>query len=102
MTRIAVNALGRTGRVMLREHLDARYQDIDVVAINDLTGIDILAYLLRYDAVHGRLQHPLEVTGDQMVLPGRNIRVLSQVDPAQLPWRELQNNLSSRARRPSP
>ena len=102
MTRIAINALGRTGRVMLREHLDARYQDIDVVAINDLTGIDNLAYLLRYDAVHGRLQHPLEVTGDQMVLPGRNIRVLSQVDPAQLPWRELQNNLRSSARRLSP
>jgi len=88
MTRIAINGFGRIGRNTLRALL-ARDSSLEVVAINDLTDPEALAHLLRYDSSLGRLNHPVSVDGDVLVVAGRRIRVLAERDPAQLPWAEL-------------
>lgn len=88
MTRIAINGFGRIGRNVLRALLE-RDDDLDVVAINDLTEPATLAHLLRYDSTAGRLGRPVEVDGDALVVDGRRIRVLAERNPADLPWAEL-------------
>ncbi|TAJ46116.1 MAG: type I glyceraldehyde-3-phosphate dehydrogenase [Herbiconiux sp.] len=88
MTRIAINGFGRIGRNTLRALL-ARDSSLEVVAINDLTDPEALAHLLRYDSSQGRLNHPVSVDGDVLVVAGRRIQVLAERDPAQLPWAEL-------------
>ncbi|MCU1526690.1 MAG: gapA, partial [Frondihabitans sp.] len=88
MTRIAINGFGRIGRNTLRALLE-RDSDLEVVAVNDLTSIDTLAHLLKYDSSLGRLGRPVEVDGDTLVVEGRRIRVLAEREPASLPWGEL-------------
>jgi glyceraldehyde 3-phosphate dehydrogenase len=86
--RAAINGFGRIGRNILRA---AKRHDasIDFVAVNDITDNRTLAHLLRYDSVHGRYPGTVEVSGDGLVVDGDTIRVLSQRDPAQLPWGDL-------------
>ncbi|WP_033337469.1 type I glyceraldehyde-3-phosphate dehydrogenase [Catenuloplanes japonicus] len=88
MTRIAVNGFGRIGRSFLRALLE-RDSALEVVAINDLTAPATSAHLLKYDSTMGRLGRPVEVDGSTLVVDGRRIQVLSERDPANLPWREL-------------
>jgi len=88
MTKIAINGFGRIGRNTLRALL-ARDTELEVVAINDLTAPETLAHLLRYDSSLGRLDRPVEVDGDSLVVDGRRIRVLAEREPANLPWAEL-------------
>ena len=87
-TRVAINGFGRIGRNILRA---ARKADagFDFVAVNDLTDNDTLAHLLRYDSVHGRYQGTVKATGDGLDVDGDSIRVLSEKDPARLPWKDL-------------
>ena len=87
--RVAINGFGRIGRNVLRYAKQSDAGDLDFVAVNDLTDAGTLAHLLRYDSVHGRypgdvrvVEHGLEVDGDELV-------VLSERDPADLPWDEL-------------
>lgn len=89
MKRVAINGMGRTGRVMLRRWLAGDAADIDIVAVNDIIAVDNLAYLLRYDSVHGRLPWPISVVGDSLRIGERSIRCFSCRDPRELPWREL-------------
>ncbi|MEZ5558296.1 MAG: type I glyceraldehyde-3-phosphate dehydrogenase [Pseudomonadales bacterium] len=89
MKRIAINGMGRTGRVMLRRWLSGAAPELEIVAVNDLAGIDNLAYLLRYDSVHGRLPWQLATDGDRLRIGERSVLCLQQPDPAQLPWRAL-------------
>jgi glyceraldehyde 3-phosphate dehydrogenase len=86
--RVAINGFGRIGRNMLRyaKQTDAA---IEFVAINDLTDNKTLAHLLRYDSVHGRYGGKVEVSGDGLTVDGEQIRILSEKDPAQLPWKDL-------------
>jgi len=86
--RVAINGFGRIGRNFLRA---AKVEgiDVDVVAVNDLTDTASLALLLRYDSVHGRFKGDVAVDGDDLVIDGRTVRVLSERDPADLPWAEL-------------
>jgi glyceraldehyde 3-phosphate dehydrogenase len=86
--RVAINGFGRIGRNMLRyaKQTDAA---IEFVAINDLTDNKTLAHLLRYDSVHGRYDGKVEVSGDGLTVDGEQIRILSEKDPAQLPWKDL-------------
>jgi glyceraldehyde 3-phosphate dehydrogenase len=86
--RVAINGFGRIGRNVLRAARD-RAQDVEVVALNDLTAADVNAHLLRYDSVHGRYPGSVEVRGDALVVDGREIKVLSERDPAALPWSDL-------------
>jgi glyceraldehyde 3-phosphate dehydrogenase len=87
-TRVAINGFGRIGRNILRAA--KKYgADLDFVAVNDLTDNKTLAHLLRYDSVHGRYDGTVELTADGLSVDGDEIRVTSEKDPAQLPWKDL-------------
>ncbi|MBL3686523.1 type I glyceraldehyde-3-phosphate dehydrogenase [Leucobacter zeae] len=86
--RIAINGFGRIGRGVLRALL-AQGSDLEVVAINDLTDAPTLAHLLARDSLYGKLEAPVAVDGDELVVGDRRIRILAERDPARLPWGEL-------------
>ena len=91
-TTIGINGFGRIGRLVLRSVLERRAAggtDIDVVAVNDLTDAATLAHLLKYDSVHGVLREDVRVEGDAIHVGGDSFRVLSERDPANLPWGDL-------------
>ncbi len=85
--RIAINGFGRIGRVIFR--LIEQCDDLEVVAINDLTDPETLAHLLEWDSVHRRFDADVSVEGSSIVVNGRKIATSAERDPAQLPWREL-------------
>jgi len=86
-TKIGINGFGRIGRNVFRAALNN--PNVEVVAINDLTDGKMLAHLLKYDSVHGRLDAQVEATEDAIIVNGKSIKVTAQRDPAQLPWGEL-------------
>ncbi|MBB5173460.1 type I glyceraldehyde-3-phosphate dehydrogenase [Texcoconibacillus texcoconensis] len=86
-TKVGINGFGRIGRNVFRAALNN--PDVEVVAVNDLTDADMLAHLLQYDTVHGTLEEKVEVSGDNLVVGGNEIKVLAERDPANLPWGEL-------------
>ncbi|AMV72097.1 type I glyceraldehyde-3-phosphate dehydrogenase [Desulfuromonas carbonis] len=85
--RIAINGFGRIGRNVFRAAFN--HGAMEVVAINDLTDAATLAHLLKYDSVHGTFAPNVEVSGDDLSVAGKTVRVLRQRDPAALPWKEL-------------
>jgi len=89
MTRIAINGFGRIGRNTLRALIARGGDDLEVVAVNDLTAPDTLAHLFRYDSALGPFAGTVEVDGDTLVIDGRRVRVLASREPADLPWGEL-------------
>jgi len=85
--RVGINGFGRIGRVVYRcAHGDP---DIEVVAVNDLTDAKTLAHLLKYDSTHGRFKGTVKAGDGALVVDGREIKVLAEKDPAQLPWKDL-------------
>ena len=87
MARIAINGFGRIGRGFMRAaHGRA---GIEIVAVNDLASPENLAYLLKYDTVYGRAAFPVSSSDKSLVVDGKNIPVLSERDPAKLPWRDM-------------
>ena len=88
MTRIGINGFGRIGRNYLRAAL-AQNSDLEIVAVNDLSDPAGLAHLLKYDSITGRLGAAVSVDGDNIVVNGKNIKVLAERDPANLPWQDL-------------
>ena len=89
MTRIAINGFGRIGRNTLRALLARDGDDLEVVAVNDLTAPETLAHLFRYDSALGPFAGTVEVDGDTLVIDGRRVRVLAETTPAELPWGDL-------------
>lgn len=89
MTRVAINGFGRIGRNVFRIIATRPDSDIEVVAINDLSDDDILAYLLEYDSVMGRFNQDVSVTDGVMTAGDHEVKMLVERDPAQLPWAEL-------------
>lgn len=87
MKKVAINGFGRIGRMCFRSLIQA--ENVEVVAINDLTDVPTLAHLLKYDSVHGKLAAKIEVNGDSIVINGKSVRVYAQKDPASLPWGDL-------------
>lgn len=87
--KVAINGFGRIGRLVYRIIALEHTSEIDVVAINDLVPPANLAYLLKYDSVHGRSGLKIEVDGDFLIVNGHRIKVLSEKDPTKLPWKEL-------------
>jgi len=85
--RVAINGFGRIGRSLFRI-LSAR-DDIDVVALNDVTENETLAYLLRYDSIHGRYAGTVTLEDDHLVAGTQRVKLFSEKDPAKLPWGEL-------------
>ena len=87
--KLGINGFGRIGRLVLRAILERNLDTFDVVAVNDLTDAKTLAHLFKYDSVHGVFPGHVGVDGDHLVIGGDRFRVLSERDPASLPWGEL-------------
>lgn len=85
--KLAINGFGRIGRVVFREAM--KHDDVEVVAINDLTDAAQLAHLLKYDSVHGIYEGEVSAEGDSIVVNGKKIKVSAEKDPSKLPWGEL-------------
>lgn len=88
MTKLAINGFGRIGRLALRRILESG-SELEVVAINDLTDNDDLAYLLKYDSAQGRFPYSVQVQGDDLVVDGKAIKSYAEKDASKLPWGEL-------------
>lgn len=87
LMKVAINGFGRIGRLTFRNLLT--HDNIDVVAINDLTDPDTLAHLLKYDSAHGRFPGDISIEDDSLIVNGRKIKVLAERDPKALPWGDL-------------
>jgi glyceraldehyde 3-phosphate dehydrogenase len=85
--KVGINGFGRIGRVVFRAAL--KNPNVEVVAVNDLTDANMLAHLLKYDTVHGRLDEEVSVDGEYLVVGGHKVKVIAERDPAALPWGEL-------------
>lgn len=86
--KIGINGFGRIGRMVFRAAV-ANFNDIEVVGINDLLEPDYLAYMLKYDSVHGRFDGEVSVEGNTLVVNGKKIRLTAVKDPAELKWDEI-------------
>ncbi|WP_370307144.1 type I glyceraldehyde-3-phosphate dehydrogenase [Sinimarinibacterium flocculans] len=84
--KVGINGFGRIGRNVLRAAVQNFGKDIEIVGINDLLDPDYLAYMLRYDSVHGRFQGDVAVDGSTLVVNGKKIRLTQERDPAALKW----------------
>ena len=87
--RVGINGFGRIGRNVIRAARAMKITDLEFVAVNDLTDTRTLAHLLKYDSVHGRFEGEVAARGDGISVDGRSIKVLSEKDPAKLPWKDL-------------
>ena len=88
-TRIGINGFGRIGRQSLKAILEHHGRDLEVVAVNDLTDTKTNAHLLKYDSTYGHFPGEVEATADTLIVNGHTVKVLSQRDPAQIPWGDL-------------
>jgi glyceraldehyde 3-phosphate dehydrogenase len=89
VTKVAINGFGRIGRLVLRAIVESGRKDVEVVSVNDLGPIETNAHLLRFDSVHGRFPHEVQVEGDTMIVGGHKVRVTAIKDPTQLPHKDL-------------
>lgn len=87
MTKVAINGFGRIGRLSFRQLLTK--DGVEICAINDLTSVETLAHLLKYDSIHGRFPGEVRVKGGHLVVNGKTIHVTAERDPAALPWGDL-------------
>ncbi|GKW47457.1 MULTISPECIES: type I glyceraldehyde-3-phosphate dehydrogenase [unclassified Planococcus (in: firmicutes)] len=87
--KLAINGFGRIGRIVFRQAL--ANEEVEVVAVNDLTDAKMLAHLLKYDSIHGTLDAEISSEGNDLIVNGKKIHVYSEKDPANLPWAE--NNI---------
>mgnify|MGYP000700496529 FL=1 len=86
--KIGINGFGRIGRMVFRAAVQ-NFQDIEVVGINDLLEPDYLAYMLKYDSVHGRFKGEVSVDNGALVVNGKKIRLTQERDPSALKWNEI-------------
>jgi len=84
--KVGINGFGRIGRLVLRA---TRGTDIEVVGVNDITDAKTLGHLLKYDSVHGRYPGEVKVDGTDIIVEGKKIPVMAELDPANLPWKKL-------------
>ena len=85
--KVGINGFGRIGRMVFRAA--AQRDDIEIVVINDLLELDHLAYLLKYDSVHGNFKGTVEISGDQLIVNGNVVRITAERDPRNLKWDEV-------------
>ncbi|MDR2359577.1 MAG: type I glyceraldehyde-3-phosphate dehydrogenase [Prevotellaceae bacterium] len=86
--KVGINGFGRIGRLVFRAAIEER-NDIEVVGINDLIDVNYMAYMLRYDSIHGQFKGSIEVKDGHLVVNGHSIRVTAEKDPANLKWNEV-------------
>ncbi len=89
MIKVGINGFGRIGRMVFRAAVENFSKDIQIVGINDLLDPEYLAYMLKYDSVHGRFNGDVKVEGNYMVVNGNKIRLTAEMDPANLKWNEV-------------
>jgi len=89
MKRIAINGLGRIGRMVLRHYMEVHPKDVTLVAANDLVPTDDLAYLIKYDSAHGRATFPISSDEHTIKMGDTTLNIYAEKDPAQLPWKKL-------------
>ena len=89
MVKLGINGFGRIGRMVFRAAVENFPNDIEIVGINDLLDPDYLAYMLKYDSVHGAFQGDVAVEGNYLVVGGKKIRLTAEMDPANLKWDEV-------------
>ena len=87
--KIGINGFGRIGRMVFRAAIDKFSDDIQVVGINDLLDPEYLAYMLKYDSVHGPFDHEVSVENGNLIVNGQQIRLTAEMDPANLKWSEV-------------
>lgn len=88
-TKIAINGFGRIGRCIVRAMMERKDNDLELVAINDLTDPATLAHLLKHDSVHRKAPFEVSVIEGGLLIGGRKVKVTAEKDPAKLPWKEL-------------
>ncbi len=88
--KVGINGFGRIGRMVFRAAVENFSNDIEIVGINDLLDPDYLAYMLKYDSVHGIFNHDIKVDGNYMIVDGKKIRLTAEKDPTQLKWNEVE------------
>lgn len=92
--RVAINGYGRIGRCILRAiYENKRQNQFNVVAINDLSGLETTAHLTRYDSTHGRFGYEVRVDENNLIVDGHSIKVTAERDPLNLPWKDLNIDL---------
>ena len=89
MFKVGINGFGRIGRMVFRAAVENFANDIQIVGINDLLDPEYLAYMLKYDSVHGRFNGDIAVEGNYLVVNGNKIRLTAEMDPANLKWNEV-------------
>lgn len=89
MTKVGINGFGRIGRLVFRAAQTQNRNDIEIVAINDLIDVEYMAYMLKYDSVHGRFNGTVEVKDGQLIVNGKAIRVTAEKNPADLKWDQV-------------
>ncbi len=89
MIKLGINGFGRIGRMVFRAAVENFGNDIQVVGINDLLDADYLAYMLKYDSVHGKFNHDIKVEGNYMIVDGNKIQIFAEKDPANITWGAL-------------
>ncbi|WP_055437068.1 type I glyceraldehyde-3-phosphate dehydrogenase [Lacinutrix algicola] len=89
--KLGINGFGRIGRIVFRATV--KRDNVDVVAINDLLDVEHLAYLLKYDSVHGRFDGTIEVKDGNLIVDGKTIRVTAERDPKNLKWDEVETDV---------
>ena len=89
MTKVGINGFGRIGRLVFRAAQTQNRSDIEIVAINDLIDVEYMAYMLKYDSVHGRFNGTVEVKDGKLIVNGKAIRVTAEKNPADLKWDQV-------------
>jgi glyceraldehyde 3-phosphate dehydrogenase len=87
MVNVAINGFGRIGRIVLRQLLQRK--DIEIIAINDLTTVETLGHLFKYDSIHGKVAYSVKTKEDALIVDGHEIKVLAQREPGRLPWKDF-------------
>ena len=88
MTKVAINGFGRIGRMSFRAIME-NHPELEVVAVNDLTSAETLAYLFKYDSVHDNFPGEVHAEGDCIVVNGKKVKIYAERDPQNLPWKDL-------------
>ena len=89
MIKVGINGFGRIGRMVFRAAVENFSKDIQIVGINDLLDPEYLAYMLKYDSVHGEFKGDVKIEGNFMIVNGNKIRLTAEKDPLNLKWDEV-------------
>ncbi len=91
LTRIGINGFGRIGRMVFRSAINQ--DDIEIVAINDLLDINHLAYLLKYDSVHGKFNGDVLIEGNSLIVNDKKIEIIAKRNPSEIPWGKMKTDV---------